>query len=100
MTWQFWEPYFAFIAQNLAEGHNVLVHCLAGAHRAGTAGIAALMLFCNWDAKSAVPAAQKLRAAINPIGGFPELLSLLEQARIGRDEPYREMLGLGADGGG
>ena len=28
---------------------NVLVHCLAGAHRAGTAGVAALMLLCDWD---------------------------------------------------
>lgn len=97
-TWQFWEPYFKFITESLRDGHNVLVHCLAGAHRAGTAGIAALMFLCNWDVKTAIPAAQRLRSAIQPIGGFPELLAKLEQARVGREERYRKMLGCEVEG--
>lgn len=97
-TWRFWEPYFQFIVDALRDGHNVLVHCLAGAHRAGTAGVAALMLFCSWDKQMAIPAAKKLRPAIDPIGGFPELLDLLERSRTGREEHYRQSLGLAAAG--
>jgi len=77
-TWTFWEQYFAFIQESLSSGHNVLVHCLAGAHRAGTAGIAVLMLYCGWDWQRAATAAQKLRRAIDPIGDFPQLLKALD----------------------
>eukprot|EP01062_Namystynia_karyoxenos_P013951 TRINITY_DN15010_c0_g1_i2.p1 TRINITY_DN15010_c0_g1~~TRINITY_DN15010_c0_g1_i2.p1 ORF type:complete len:212 (+),score=55.41 TRINITY_DN15010_c0_g1_i2:88-723(+) len=83
-TWQYFEPYFSFCMKSLAQGHNVLVHCLAGAHRAGTAGIAFLMLACGWDSATATAAAQKLRPAINPIGGFPTLLAALDKAGVGK----------------
>ena len=33
----------AWIADALAGGHNVMVHCLAGAHRAGTTGVSFMM---------------------------------------------------------
>merc|ERR1712151_1137848 len=91
-TWKFWEPYFRFIVDSLKDGRNVLVHCLAGAHRAGTAGIGALMLLCNWDVQRAIPAAQRLRSVIEPIGGFPELLQNLERARVGREDQFRKEL--------
>merc|ERR1711934_573547 len=39
----FFRKYFEWVDSQLSSGHNVLVHCLAGAHRAGTAGIAYLM---------------------------------------------------------
>merc|ERR1719401_591555 len=84
-TWSFWEPLFSFVVQNLNEGNSVFVHCLAGAHRAGTAGVGLLMLLCNWGPQEAVVAAKQLRPAIDPIGGFPELLQLLEKARVGRE---------------
>lgn len=86
VLWRFYEPFFTFVASSLLEGRNVLVHCLAGAHRAGTAGISCLMMFCSWDSKQAVAAAKRLRPAIDPIGGFPELLQLLERARAGREQ--------------
>merc|ERR1712232_1465388 len=66
-TWRYWEPYFAFVFESLASGQNVLVHCLAGAHRAGTAGIAMLMLLMGWDWQKSVEAAKQLRPAISPI---------------------------------
>jgi len=83
-TWSFWEQYFAFVQESLGQGHNVLVHCLAGAHRAGTAGIAVLMLYCGWDWQRAATAAQKLRRAIDPIGDFPELLKALEKCLLSK----------------
>mmetsp|Transcript_13159 Transcript_13159/g.21450 ORF Transcript_13159/g.21450 Transcript_13159/m.21450 type:complete len:279 (-) Transcript_13159:64-900(-) len=85
-TWRFWEPYFAFLLDSLNSGENVLVHCLAGAHRAGTAGVASLMLLQGWGPEQATAAAKRLRPAIDPIGGFPELLKLLEHARNGRQD--------------
>jgi len=95
-TWTFWAPYFDFIQESLNSGHNVLVHCLAGAHRAGTAGIAALMLFCGWDWVTATMAAKKLRPVIDAIGDFPELLQALDH----RLHPGRPAVVAGADAGG
>jgi hypothetical protein len=39
----FFCPFFGFVDEKLASGQNVLIHCQAGAHRAGSAGIAYLM---------------------------------------------------------
>ena len=38
----YFEPLFLFVEEELGQGNSVLIHCLAGAHRAGTAGIACL----------------------------------------------------------
>eukprot|EP01065_Artemidia_motanka_P031447 TRINITY_DN3781_c0_g1_i1.p1 TRINITY_DN3781_c0_g1~~TRINITY_DN3781_c0_g1_i1.p1 ORF type:complete len:227 (+),score=44.62 TRINITY_DN3781_c0_g1_i1:52-681(+) len=84
-TRAYFEPMFRFVTENLRQGHNVLVHCLAGAHRAGTAGISLLMLLCGWDSQTATANAKALRPAIEPIGGFPILLAALDKAGIGRD---------------
>lgn len=85
-TWAFWEPYFTFVTQGLLAGDNILVHCLAGAHRAGTATIAMLMILCQWSDIEATAAAKQLRPAISPIGGFTEVLGKLQQARVGREQ--------------
>ena len=63
---------------------SVLVHCLAGAHRAGTTGCILLMHKAGLSAMEAVATAKKLRPVIDPIGRFPELLrryECIEQAR-------------------
>ncbi len=39
-TFAFFRPLFDFVDESLAAGEPVLIHCLAGAHRAGTAGVA------------------------------------------------------------
>lgn len=44
-TLRFFDPLFAFVGFEMARGNNVLIHCLAGAHRAGTCGVACLMHF-------------------------------------------------------
>ena len=72
---------FQFVDSALAKGENVLVHCLAGAHRAGTTGILLLMNKSGLGAEEATHAAKTLRSAINPISDFPRLLKLYESHR-------------------
>ena len=79
-VYQFFKPLFEFLDTELLQNNNsVLIHCLAGAHRAGTAGIASLMYLTNMSAIDATRTAQTLRPIINPISDFPYLLNLLEQ---------------------
>mmetsp|Transcript_15428 Transcript_15428/g.31714 ORF Transcript_15428/g.31714 Transcript_15428/m.31714 type:complete len:203 (-) Transcript_15428:276-884(-) len=79
-VWAYFKVLFDFVDRELGAGNNVLIHCLAGAHRAGTAGTACLMHLCQLDSTAAVPLAKSLRPAIDPIGSFPELLRLLDEA--------------------
>ncbi len=64
----FIKPALGFILDAILKGENVLIHCLAGAHRAGTMGIISLMFFCSLNKVEATKAAQRLRPVINPIG--------------------------------
>ena len=77
---KFISPALEFIMQAILKGENVLIHCLAGAHRAGTMGIISLMFFASLHLKEAVPTAQRLRPVINPIGMFPQLLDKMQAA--------------------
>ena len=79
-VYMFFKPLFEFLDKELLQNHNsVLMHCLAGAHRAGTAGIASLMYLTGMSAIDATRTAQTLRPIINPISDFPYLLNLLEK---------------------
>ena len=71
---QFLGGFFAFMDAALSKGESVLLHCLAGAHRAGTAGVLVLMHKDGLDVEDAIRAAQALRPIINPIGQLPLLL--------------------------
>ena len=42
---KFLDPMLAFLEDSLESGGSILLHCLAGAHRAGIAGVMALMFF-------------------------------------------------------
>jgi hypothetical protein len=57
-----------------ASGSSVLIHCLAGAHRAGTTGVAFIMYSAGLEARVALPLARRLRSIIDPIGMLGELL--------------------------
>ena len=76
---EYFTPLFEFLDQELAAGNAILIHCLAGAHRAGTAGIASLMYLTGMNAEEATKTAQTLRPIINPISDFPKLLKTLEE---------------------
>lgn len=73
--------FFAFVDAALAQGKSVLVHCLAGAHRAGTAAVLLLMHKDGLGSEEATKAAQALRPIINPIGQLPLLLRRFEALR-------------------
>lgn len=77
---EYFQPLFDFLDAELAAGNAILIHCLAGAHRAGTAGIASLMYLTGMNAEEATKTAISLRPIINPIGDFPRLLKTLEEA--------------------
>lgn len=64
----------------MSSGGSVLIHCLAGAHRAGTTGVAWLMYANGLSADDAILLAKSKRKQINPIGAFPILLFKLEKA--------------------
>lgn len=71
-------PAMIFCLRSLKRGECVLVHCLAGAHRAGTMGILTLMHFQGMAGSDAIKLAKKLRPVIEPISNFPKLISLFE----------------------
>ena len=77
---EYFALYFGWVDAQLAEGRSVLVHCLAGAHRAGTAGIAYVMHASGLSLTDAVSVVQYFRPIVDPIGTFPELLSALDRA--------------------
>ena len=76
----FYAPLFTFAESALKRGENVMVHCLAGAHRAGTSGISLVMYFMNLSAPQAVGYVRERRPIVDPIGSFPDLLRRLEKA--------------------
>lgn len=76
----FFAPMFTFVETALHSGHNVMVHCLAGAHRAGTSGVSAVMRFMRLSAPQAVMYVKERRPIVDPIGSFPDLLRKLEKA--------------------
>lgn len=80
----FTQPMFDFIEEAIANGDSVLVHCLAGAHRAGTTGVSCLIHFARLPAMDAIMIAKRCRPIIDPIGQLPEFLRRLERAEEAR----------------
>ena len=91
---------FAFIDGALARGQSVLVHCLAGAHRAGTTGVLCVMRYGRvLDVPHAIAAAKKLRQVIDPIGRLPELLHRFLRLELAAAAAAAAAAGAGAAGG-
>lgn len=82
----FLNPVFTFIDEALASGGNILVHCLAGAHRAGTTGILCLMNYAELDPVSAIRLAKTCRPVIDPIAHLPELLHRFHRIKLAQME--------------
>ena len=62
----------------------MLVHCLAGAHRAGTAGVLGLMHLARLDRGRALEAARLARPCVEPIGSLAHLLEITEHLMLAR----------------
>jgi len=86
----FLKPVIAFISQKIYLGESVLVHCLAGAHRAGTTGIISLMHFQGLGSTEAVARAKLRRPVIEPIGDFGLLLGMCD--KLPRDQAGQFLL--------
>merc|ERR1719356_1459568 len=78
---EFFTGVFDWIDKAVADGHNVLVHCLAGAHRAGTTGVAYTMHASDLDHRTAIVAVKACRPIVDPMGDLTNLLQQLEVAR-------------------
>lgn len=75
---------FAFMDTALTSGNSVLVHCLAGAHRAGTTGVTCLMHYHGKleDHLDALRFARKCRPIISPLGALVVFLQIYERLLI------------------
>jgi len=101
-SYRFLQPMFDFVEGAIAGGGSVLVHCLAGAHRAGTTGCLLLMREAGLSSNEAVATAKRLRPVIDPIGRFPDLLrqfdSLNESNRRAKQAAAANAAGTGESG--
>jgi hypothetical protein len=70
---------FDFMDDHLKSGTSVLVHCLAGAHRAGTVGTAWLMYKTGKGVQDALVLAKACRPIISPFATLLEILQYLEK---------------------
>lgn len=73
-------PLLGYVATTLEQGNSVLLHCVAGAHRAGTCGIACLMHLSGMDAARATIHAKARRQVIDPIFDLASLLQMIQLA--------------------
>ena len=76
----FFAPAHNFLDKALGEGKNVMVHCLAGAHRAGTTGVSYMMKEGQMRYADAVRVAKQQRPAVDPISSLKDSLHKLEWA--------------------
>ena len=90
---EFLRPMFEFVDSAFAEQGNVLVHCLAGAHRAGTTGCLLLMHLADLPDQEAIRTAKRLRPVIDPIGRFPDLLRRFNAMRQTAGQKSEEQSG-------
>lgn len=64
----------------LDNGESILIHCLAGAHRAGTMGVLFIMGKMKTNSKDAIQFAKRLRPLINPIHRLQTYLERVDTA--------------------
>ncbi len=81
---KFVDPLFSFVDSAINNGKNVMVHCLAGAHRAGTTSCAVLIHYEKMDVNTAIATAKSRRPIIDPICNFPVFLKRLHQVKIAK----------------
>ena len=78
-AFEFFLPFFNFVDKATETG-NVLIHCLAGAHRAGTSSVSYILYKTQTDVSSAIRTAKALRPIIDPIYSLKDLLRLLSES--------------------
>lgn len=86
---RFFAPVFSWVDECLASGEHVMIHCLAGAHRAGTTGVATVMHLTKADFRTALVATKRIRPAVDPIMNLGELLQRLDRAMKSKGHQQR-----------
>lgn len=86
-----------FIEKALDAGRNVLVHCLAGAHRAGTAGVSFVMRQRKIDVRTAIILTKFQRPIVDPFGDLIDLLYRLQEAYLKRGDNIMHCIDDGDD---
>ena len=76
----FLEP-FKWIDAQIEQGHSVLIHCLAGAHRAGSTGVAYCMYANKSGFDETLAIVKSIRPIVDPFGPLEELLRRLEAGK-------------------
>ena len=77
-AFDFFRPVFESIVAALAAGKSVLIHCRAGAHRAGTTACAVVMHLGRLGVEEAARMVKKSRSVVSISGDFWRLLKRLE----------------------
>jgi protein-tyrosine phosphatase len=80
-------PLVSTVQKTLASGQSVLVHCLAGAHRAGTVGVAIMMSLADVAPEEAVRRARETRPIVDPVGRLTEVLFAWHDYRTAHRAP-------------
>lgn len=78
----YFAPCFGWIDAELAAGKSVLIHCYAGAHRAGTVCVAFLMHAAGLGLADAMRMARRCRPIVNPFARLLKLLHMLDRALV------------------
>ena len=84
-------PVFQFIEKHISVGHSVLIHCLAGAHRAGTCGVAYLMWKTGMGVDDAIAVAKNCRPVISPFATLLALLRNLEKDLVATNAKFKKV---------
>lgn len=73
----FFKETWDFINGGLENGENVMVHCLAGAHRAGATTVASVMKKMDMPLEEALKYSKEKRRIISPFGSGMRFLRKL-----------------------
>jgi len=76
---EFFQETWDWINEGLENGENVLIHCLAGAHRAGATTVACVMKTLDLELDDALKYASEKRRAIAPFGSGLRFLKQLDK---------------------
>ena len=73
------KPFIEFVSRSRLEGHQVLIHCYSGSHRAGAAILAWILYKNQTSLSETLTYVQSKRSGIELVGNFERLLIAFEE---------------------
>eukprot|EP00928_Gymnodinium_smaydae_P097747 TRINITY_DN8925_c2_g2_i1.p1 TRINITY_DN8925_c2_g2~~TRINITY_DN8925_c2_g2_i1.p1 ORF type:complete len:702 (-),score=64.68 TRINITY_DN8925_c2_g2_i1:192-2297(-) len=77
---QYFSTIVSFVTKALEDGRNVLIHCLAGMHRAGASGVAVLMFLNGCNSAETLEAVRRVRPSVELVLSLKVLIGRLDAA--------------------